>query len=175
VIAVTVEQNKQVMIDIALDTTSLPAQTASPNVGSADSAAPSAQPAPIAVSAAPKSTAGTAQITDITKLPSIWTLESSIEWLIDDLIPLGSVNLITSESGTGKTWVAYVSKGIPIAISPESSHSPILAASAKHQCQKSGSFNRLRGNRHEWLYTLVQFPNLTVPRERKLEFYALLR
>jgi hypothetical protein len=51
------------------------------------------------------------KITDIAQLPSIWRLEQNIEWLIDRLIPLGSVNLITSESGTGKTWVAYAIAG----------------------------------------------------------------
>ncbi len=51
------------------------------------------------------------KITSITQLPSIWKLEQNIEWLIDGLIPLGSVNLITSESGTGKTWVAYAIAG----------------------------------------------------------------
>src|SRR5690349_5683977 len=51
------------------------------------------------------------KITDIAQLPSIWNLEQYIEWLIDDLIPLGSVNLITSESGVGKTWLAYAIAG----------------------------------------------------------------
>jgi len=56
--------------------------------------------------------AGTAdKITDITQLPSIWHLEATVEWLIEDILPLGSVNLITSESGTGKTWVAYAIAG----------------------------------------------------------------
>jgi archaellum biogenesis ATPase FlaH len=50
-------------------------------------------------------------ITDIAQLPSIWKFETTIEWLIDGIIPLGSVNLITSESGTGKTWVAYAIAG----------------------------------------------------------------
>ena len=53
----------------------------------------------------------TDKITNIDQLPSIWTLEQPIEWLIDGIIPLGSVNLITSESGTGKTWVAYAIAG----------------------------------------------------------------
>src|SRR5713101_3402089 len=53
----------------------------------------------------------TDKITNIAQLPSIWTLEQPIEWLIDGIIPLGSVNLITSESGTGKTWVAYAIAG----------------------------------------------------------------
>lgn len=53
----------------------------------------------------------TDKITAITQLPSIWTLEASVEWLIDGIIPVGSVNLITSESGTGKTWLAYAIAG----------------------------------------------------------------
>src|SRR6266851_2152720 len=61
---------------------------------------------------APKQAVTTAdKITNIAQLPSIWTLEQPIEWLIDGIIPLGSVNLITSESGTGKTWVAYAIAG----------------------------------------------------------------
>ena len=51
------------------------------------------------------------RITAITQLPSIWTIEADVEWLIDGIIPVGSVNLITSESGTGKTWVAYAIGG----------------------------------------------------------------
>jgi RecA-family ATPase len=51
------------------------------------------------------------KITDVAQLPSIWTLEQNIEWLIDEVIPLGSVNLITSESGVGKTWVAFAIAG----------------------------------------------------------------
>jgi len=51
------------------------------------------------------------KITDIAQLPSIWTMEAKVEWLIDGIIPVGSVNLITSESGTGKTWLAYAIAG----------------------------------------------------------------
>jgi hypothetical protein len=56
-------------------------------------------------------TAARTKITSITQLPSIWTLEANTQWLIDDIIPLASVNLITAESGTGKTWVAYAIAG----------------------------------------------------------------
>ena len=77
-----------------------------------------AQPAQLA--SVSSSAQGGSPITDITQLPSIWTLKQEIEWLIDGLIPLGSVNLVTSESGTGKTWVAYaiagaVARGEPFA------------------------------------------------------------
>jgi predicted ATP-dependent serine protease len=51
------------------------------------------------------------RITAITQLPSIWTMEANVEWLIDGILPLGSVNLITSESGVGKTWLAYAIAG----------------------------------------------------------------
>jgi hypothetical protein len=61
------------------------------------------QPAPANAAAGP---AAAAKITNIAQLPSIWTLKGETEWLIDGLIPLSSVNLITAESGTGKTWVA---------------------------------------------------------------------
>jgi hypothetical protein len=51
------------------------------------------------------------KIIDIAQLPSIWALEANIEWLIDGVIPIGSLNLITSESGVGKTWLAYAIAG----------------------------------------------------------------
>jgi hypothetical protein len=56
-------------------------------------------------------TAAPTKITSIAQLPSIWHLDANTEWLIDDIIPLASVNLITAESGTGKTWVAYAIAG----------------------------------------------------------------
>ena len=37
--------------------------------------------------------------------------EQHIEWLIDGIIPLGSVTLISGESGVGKTWLAYAIAG----------------------------------------------------------------
>jgi hypothetical protein len=46
------------------------------------------------------------KITNIAQLPSIWKLEQPIEWLIDGIIPLGSINLLSGESGGGKTWLA---------------------------------------------------------------------
>ena len=51
------------------------------------------------------------KITDIAQLPSIWTLEQPIEWLIDGIIPLGSITLLSGESGGGKTWLAYAIAG----------------------------------------------------------------
>ena len=60
------------------------------------------------------------KITNIAQLPSIWTLDSRIEWLIEDLIPLGGITLIAAESGAGKTYLAYaiagtVARGEPFA------------------------------------------------------------
>jgi hypothetical protein len=60
------------------------------------------------------------KITDIAQLPSIWRLDGKIEWLIDELIPLGGITLIAAESGAGKTYLAYaiagaVSRGVPFA------------------------------------------------------------
>jgi len=49
------------------------------------------------------------KITDIAQLPAIWKLEQNIEWLIDGIIPLGSITLLSGESGGGKTWLAYQS------------------------------------------------------------------
>jgi archaellum biogenesis ATPase FlaH len=51
-------------------------------------------------------------INDVCDLPSVWELaETRIEWLIQDLIPLATITLITAESGTGKTWLAYAIAG----------------------------------------------------------------
>jgi len=69
---------------------------------------------PLAAVAAPAEAAprvSATKITDISQLPSIWHLEETAEWLIEEVIPVGSVNLITAESGTGKTWVAYAIAG----------------------------------------------------------------
>jgi len=47
------------------------------------------------------------KIASVDDIGSIWEVESSLNWLIPDLLPEGSINLICSESGTGKTWLAY--------------------------------------------------------------------
>ena len=49
---------------------------------------------------------GSGKITDIAALPSVWNLNESIEWLVEGMIPRGSVILISGESGAGKTWLA---------------------------------------------------------------------
>ena len=56
--------------------------------------------------------------TGLHDLPSVWTLEANIEWLIDDMIPLGGITLLSAPSSTGKTWLAHaiagaVAHGIP--------------------------------------------------------------
>lgn len=53
----------------------------------------------------------TPHITDLSQIPSVWTLESHIEWCVGDMIARGSVTLICAESGTGKTWLAYCIAG----------------------------------------------------------------
>jgi hypothetical protein len=58
-------------------------------------------------------------ITDLSQIPSVFSLESQIEWLVEDMIAQGSVTLISAESGTGKTWLAYyiagrVARGAPV-------------------------------------------------------------
>jgi AAA domain len=58
-------------------------------------------------------------ITDLAQLPSVWSLETRIEWCVETMIARGSVNLICSESGTGKTWLGYylagcVARGVPV-------------------------------------------------------------
>ncbi len=47
------------------------------------------------------------EITAVDQLPSVWDLDAQVEWLIEGMFPLRSVNLLTAESGTGKTWVSY--------------------------------------------------------------------
>ena len=51
------------------------------------------------------------KIEGVTALPLVWEMVAAIEWLIDGMIPRGSVNLISAESGTGKTWLAYAIAG----------------------------------------------------------------
>jgi len=58
-------------------------------------------------------------ITDLSQIPSVFSLEAQIEWLGEDMIAQGSITLICAESGTGKTWLAYyiagcVAHGSPI-------------------------------------------------------------
>ncbi len=61
----------------------------------------------------------TALITDLSQLPSVWSMESSLEWCVEEMIATGSITLICSESGTGKTWLGYyiagcVAWGLPV-------------------------------------------------------------
>ncbi len=51
------------------------------------------------------------KVAEVSALPSVWTLEDSIDWLVEDMIPRAGVNLISAESGTGKTWLAYAIAG----------------------------------------------------------------
>lgn len=46
-------------------------------------------------------------ITDLSQIPSVWNLEANLEWCVEGMIAQGSVTLISAESGTGKTWIAY--------------------------------------------------------------------
>jgi AAA domain len=50
-------------------------------------------------------------IADVSALPAVWDLDAKVEWLVPDMIPRASVNLISAESGTGKTWLAYAIAG----------------------------------------------------------------
>ncbi len=52
-----------------------------------------------------------AQIKTISDLESVWKMDAKVEWLVDDIIPYKSVNLISAESGTGKTWLSYAIAG----------------------------------------------------------------
>jgi archaellum biogenesis ATPase FlaH len=50
-------------------------------------------------------------ITNLSQIPSVWNLEAKLEWCVEDMIAEGSVTLISAESGTGKTWLAYYMVG----------------------------------------------------------------
>jgi hypothetical protein len=50
-------------------------------------------------------------ITSLSQLPSVWSLESKLEWQIEGVVARSSISLIASESGTGKTWLAYFMAG----------------------------------------------------------------
>ena len=57
-------------------------------------------------------------ITDLSQLPSVWSVPATLEWCIDGMIARGSITLICSESGIGKTWLGYylagcVAHGVP--------------------------------------------------------------
>jgi len=49
--------------------------------------------------------------TGLHDLPSVWTLEANIEWLIGEMIPLGGITLLSAPSSTGKTWLAHAIAG----------------------------------------------------------------
>ena len=51
------------------------------------------------------------RIHHISDLPSVWDFPADLEWLIEGVMSVGSVNLLTAESGTGKSWVAYAIAG----------------------------------------------------------------
>ena len=50
-------------------------------------------------------------ITDLSQIPSVFSLESQLDWCVDGMIAQGSVTLICSESGVGKTWLGYYLAG----------------------------------------------------------------
>ena len=47
----------------------------------------------------------------VQELPSVWSVDAQIEWLIRDMLPLRGVTLLSAASGTGKTWLAYAIAG----------------------------------------------------------------
>jgi hypothetical protein len=51
------------------------------------------------------------RFTSIDQIGNVWKWESRLRWLVPDLLAEGSVNLISSASGTGKTWFAYFLAG----------------------------------------------------------------
>lgn len=59
----------------------------------------------------PESEAISPLITDLRQIPSVWTLEMNLNWCVHEMIAQGSITLICSESGTGKTWLGYYIAG----------------------------------------------------------------
>lgn len=57
------------------------------------------------------SEAAESRITRVSDLPSVWTMDDSVEWLVEGIIPRGSVVLFSADSGTGKTWLAHAIAG----------------------------------------------------------------
>jgi hypothetical protein len=57
-------------------------------------------------------------ILTVSDLPSIWDIPAEFEWLVEDAFSVGSVNLLSAESGTGKSWVAYALAGAVAAGKP---------------------------------------------------------
>jgi hypothetical protein len=69
-------------------------------------------------------------ITDLSQLPSVWSLDAKLVWSVEEMIAQGSVTLICAESGTGKTWFGYylagcIAHGLPV-IGLASCHSKVL-------------------------------------------------
>jgi AAA domain len=59
------------------------------------------------------------RITDLSQIPSVFSIESQLNWCVDGMIAQGSVTLICAESGTGKTWLGYylagcIARGVPV-------------------------------------------------------------
>lgn len=50
-------------------------------------------------------------ITDLSQIPSVFSIESQLDWSVEGMIARGSVTLICAESGTGKTWFGYYVAG----------------------------------------------------------------
>ena len=58
-------------------------------------------------------------ITNLSQIPSVFSLEAQLDWCVEGMIPRGGITLICAESGTGKTWVGYyiagcVARGVPV-------------------------------------------------------------
>ena len=51
------------------------------------------------------------RITSLSQIPSVFGLESKLDWLVDGMIAQGSITMICAESGTGKTWFGYYLAG----------------------------------------------------------------
>ena len=65
------------------------------------------------------STASVLAITSLSQIPSVFGLESKLNWRVEGMIAQGSITMICAESGTGKTWFGYylagcVANNIPV-------------------------------------------------------------
>jgi hypothetical protein len=70
------------------------------------------------------------RIEKIADLESVWKKDANVEWLVDGILPFKTVNLISAESGTGKTWLSYaiagaVANGTPF-LGQQVRQSPVL-------------------------------------------------
>jgi archaellum biogenesis ATPase FlaH len=50
-------------------------------------------------------------VKELRELLPVWGISANVDWLIERLLPVGSVNLLAGDSGSGKTWLAHAIAG----------------------------------------------------------------